>query len=463
MIKAIIFDLDGVLIETRKLHFDSFNYALTSCGVKALSMIEHEERFNGLPTVKKIELLRADGCNISKEKEQEIKRIKSDYTCEVLKKLVERDMELNKLFLELKDRDFKIGVASNAIRATVDSVVCGLGLEDYVDFKASNEDVIEPKPSPEIYLKCAHMLGYKPEECLVFEDNTFGIESANRAGCNVIQVKDPEDLKSHLKQFVFECTGSPMGAFSIVPEPKKLNVVIPMAGEGSRFKDAGYTFPKPLIEIDKKPMIQWVIESLNLPDANYIFIVQEEHSKKYKLDKVLRLLVPDCTIISLPRATQGACETVLFATEDIDNDSPLLIANSDQFLSNISMNTYVKHLIGSGIDGALFTFESVHPKWSFVYKDAEGVVKYVAEKDPVSKEASTGIYYFSKGSEFVKYANQMINENIRVNNEFYICPVYNEFLEDGKTVQTFQLDNDSFWGLGTPEDLMYFLTNYKNK
>jgi len=244
---------------------------------------------------------------------------------------------------------------------------------------------------------------------------------------------------------------------------KKLNVVIPMAGEGSRFRDAGYTFPKPLIEIDKKPMIQWVIESLNLPDANYIFIVQEEHNKRYKLGKVLRLLVPDCTIISLPRATQGACETVLFATEDIDNDVPLLIANSDQFLDDVPIAQHLKYLAHRKADGVLFTFESVHPKWSFVYKDADDVVKYVTEKDPVSKEASTGIYYFSKGSEFVKYANQMISKDIRVNNEYYIAPVYNEYLEDAKDVQTFQLSNDSFWGLGTPEDLTYFLTNYKKR
>jgi HAD superfamily hydrolase (TIGR01509 family) len=452
MIKAIIFDLDGVLIETRKLHFDSFNYALTSCGVKALSMIEHEERFNGLPTVKKIELLRADGCNISKEKEQEIKRIKSDYTCEVLKKLVERDMELNKLFLELKDRDFKIGVASNAIRATVDSVVCGLGLEDYVDFKASNEDVIEPKPSPEIYLKCAYMLGVEPDECLVFEDNTFGIESANRAGCNVVQVKDPEDLKKHLKDFIMK-------------QNRKLNVVIPMAGDGSRFADAGYTFPKPLIEIDKKPMIQLAIESLNIKDANYIFIVRKEHVDKYKLDKVLKLLVPDCKIVELPYKTEGALCTILASRGYIDNESPLLIANSDQFISDGHIGEAVSILTDGSLDldGMLFTFESVHPKWSFVETDTYGRVRRVAEKDPISKEANTGIYFFDKGSEFVHYADKMIEKNVRVNGEFYVAPVYNEFIEDGKNIISAKIDNNSFWGLGTPEDLMYFLTNYKKK
>jgi len=460
MIKAIIFDIDGTLIgETKKLHFDAFNYALTYCGVRAISMEEHEKRFNGLPTVKKIELLREDGSNISEEKEKKIRQIKSHYTCEVLKKLVNVDYELIKLFQDIKKKELKIGVASNAIKDTVDSVVYGLGLEEYVDLKLSNEDVLSPKPDPEMYGKCAHMLGVEPDECLVFEDNAFGIESANRAGCNVVQVKDPEDLKSHLKQFVFECAGSPMGAFSICPEPKKLNVVIPMAGEGSRFEKQNYSYPKPLVAVGNKPMIEVVYDTLphsfwDGTEIDYTYIVRKEHNEKYSIFSMLHELnFHDC--VEIEGTTEGALCTVLKAIDQIDNDNPLLIANSDQYV-RLDWEWFKKSVIqNEDVDGAILTFDSIHPKFSYVAVDSDGNVRQVFEKRPVSRHATCGIYYFRKGSDFVKYAKKMIEENNRTLGEFYLAPVYNYFLADKKNIVTYPVD--VMMSLGTPEDLNFFL------
>jgi dTDP-glucose pyrophosphorylase len=230
-----------------------------------------------------------------------------------------------------------------------------------------------------------------------------------------------------------------------------------MAGAGSRFQQAGYTFPKPLIDVKGKPMIQTVVENLNV-EANFIFVVQKEHREKYNLDTLLNLITPNCKIVEVNGITEGAACTTLLAKEFINNDQPLLMANSDQF-AEWDSNEFMYKMIEQKVDAGILSFESTHPKWSFVKIDENGYVTEVAEKKPISNIATVGIYYWSKGSDYVKYAEQMISKNIRVNNEFYVCPVFNEAIKDNKKIKTFNIDK--MWGLGTPEDLEFFLKNYK--
>jgi dTDP-glucose pyrophosphorylase len=237
----------------------------------------------------------------------------------------------------------------------------------------------------------------------------------------------------------------------------KLNVLIPRAGAGSRFQQAGYTFPKPLIDVKGKPMIQVVVDNLNM-DANYIFVVQKEHREMYNLDTLLNLITPNCKIVEVDGMTEGAACTTLLAKEHIDNDAPLVMANSDQFLEWDS-NEFMYKMIEQKVDGGIITFTATHPKWSFAKVDECGYVTEVAEKNPISNIATVGVYYWSKGSDYVKYAEQMIGKNIKTNNEFYVCPVFNEAIGDGKLIKTFDIEN--MWGIGTPEDLNYFLENYK--
>ena len=238
---------------------------------------------------------------------------------------------------------------------------------------------------------------------------------------------------------------------------ENLNVLIPMAGEGSRFRDAGFTFPKPLIEINGKPMIQLVIENLNI-NAKYIFIVRKEHQEKFNIKSVLRVLKPGCKIVEVDELTEGAACTVLLARDYIDNNNPLLLANSDQYVDWDSSKT-MYNFISKDIDGGILTFDAVHPKWSYARVDKNDVVQEVAEKKVISNNATVGIYYWKKGSDFVNYADQMINKNIRVNNEFYVCPVFNEAIADKKIIK---IENvKKMWGLGTPEDLNFFVQNNK--
>ena len=238
-----------------------------------------------------------------------------------------------------------------------------------------------------------------------------------------------------------------------------MNVLIPMAGAGSRFEKAGYSFPKPLIDVNGKPMIQLVVESLNI-NGNYIFIVQKEHYEKYSLKHTLNLIAPNCKIVQVDGITEGAACTTLLAKDLINNNKPLLIANSDQFLDWDS-NQFMYSMTGDEIDGGILTFKSSHPKWSYAKLDESGFVEQVAEKKVISNQATVGVYYFDKGSDYVNGAESMIEKDVRTNGEFYVCPVYNECVLKGNKIKIFEIEKESMWGLGTPEDLSDFLNKYE--
>lgn len=234
-----------------------------------------------------------------------------------------------------------------------------------------------------------------------------------------------------------------------------MKFIIPMAGEGSRFSKEGYQLPKPLIDVNGKPMIQRVVENLYF-DAEYIFLVRRAHLEKYiDLENTLKQITNGKTkIVIVDSLTEGAACTVLLAKDLINNDEELLIANSDQIIEYQYKNfEYLKNL--TNVDGIVFSFNSVHPKWSFIKTNSRGFITEVAEKKPISDIATCGIYWYKKGSDFVKYAEKMIKKNIRVNNEFYVAPVYNEMIEDNKKIIPFFVDK--MHGIGTPEDLNVYL------
>ena len=202
-------------------------------------------------------------------------------------------------------------------------------------------------------------------------------------------------------------------------------------------------------------MIQTVVENLNC-ESPHTFIVQKSHRNKYNLDALLNLISPNCTVIEVDGITEGAACTTLLSRDIINNDQPLLIANSDQYV-DWDTSEFLYKMQEQDADGGMLTFKSTHPKWSFAKVDDNGTVIEVAEKKPISDIATVGIYYWKKGSDYVKYAEQMIEKNIRYNNEFYVCPIFNEAIQDGKVIKTFNIEK--MWGLGTPEDLDCFLKN----
>jgi dTDP-glucose pyrophosphorylase len=236
----------------------------------------------------------------------------------------------------------------------------------------------------------------------------------------------------------------------------KLNVVIPMAGLGSRFQKVGYELPKPLIDVNGQPMVKLVVEAMNI-DAHFIYIVQKEHRLDYPLDDILAF-TPNFSIVEVDGLTEGAACSVLASKDLINKDNPLIIMNSDQLIiwdSNDFMGAVKDY------DGAIMCFEAYDSKWSFARVNDNNLITEVAEKKPISNKATAGIYYWKHGSDFVKSAEQMIKKDIRVNNEFYVCPVYNEAIQNGLQIYNFMIESENMWGLGTPEDLDYYLKNYK--
>ena len=450
MVKLIIFDLDGVLVEAKSIHFESLNEALGNA--YSIGWDEHLSKYDGLKTNQKLEML-------TKEKGLPIESYKNVWDEKqrlTLKKLsdLQPSSQLQTCISLLVDEGYKIACCSNSIRKTVLTVLSKLGIIEYFDLILSNEDVKNSKPHPEIYWKAISMMDCLPEETLIVEDSPFGLLAANRSKSNVMRVESPKDITfNNIKKYLNKKT-------NMIPKWKneKLNVLIPMAGAGSRFQQAGYTFPKPLIEVNGKPMIQVVVENLNI-EANFIYVVQKLHREKYNLDTLLNLLTPNCSIVEVDGITEGAACTALLAKELVNNDSPLFFANSDQFVEWDS-NEFMYKMQETDADGGIVTFNATHPKWSFAKIDDNGLVTEVAEKNPISDIATVGYYFWKHGSDFVKYAESMIEKNIRVNNEFYVCPVFNEAIKDGKKIRTF--NTNGMWGLGTPEDLKTYL-NYINK
>jgi HAD superfamily hydrolase (TIGR01509 family) len=449
MIKLILFDLDGVLIKAKDIHFRALNKALGP--EYAISLEDHLGKYDGLPTKVKLDRISAEK-GLPLHQHHDIWEDKQKYTLEMFATDLKHDEHLTHLFKSLKEEGYLVGCCTNSIRRTVLTALAMIGVIQYCDIILSTDDVHNPKPHPELYWKAMSMMKCLPEETLIVEDSPPGLLAATRAQAKVLRVDGPDDItydkiKTNLR-------GKRM---NVKWQDKKLNVLIPMAGAGSRFQQAGYTFPKPLIEVNGKPMIQVVVENLGF-EARYIFVCQKAHREQYHLDTMLNLIANDCVVVEVDGLTEGAACTALLAEQFINNDNPLFFANSDQYVE-WNAAEFMYRMQESQADGGIVTFKATHPKWSYAKVDEAGFVTEVAEKNPISDNATVGYYYWKHGSDFVKYAHQMIEKDIRVNNEFYVCPVFNQAIEDGKKVRISEAQK--MWGLGTPEDLTNYLEHNK--
>ena len=454
MIKLIIFDLDGVLVDARELHYNALNKALDSIDEKyVISRDEHLSTYDGLSTTKKLNML-SKNKSLPKELHDTVWKLKQKMTMEIIDGFSVDD-RIRGIIRSFKSDGYMIACATNSIRETAKLQLIRKGFFEYIDFMYSNQDVKNPKPNSEMYLKCMIKAEVNPNETVIVEDSHIGRKGALSSGAYLCAVEDSDDVSyDKIKKVIDDANEKE----EIKPKWQggNMNVLIPMAGAGSRFEQAGYTFPKPLIEVNGKPMIQVVVENLNI-DAKHIFIVQKEHYEKYNLKYLLNLITNNnCEIVQVDGITEGAACTTLLAKKFIDNDEPLVMANSDQFLEWDS-NEFMYSMVADDVDGGIVSFEATHPKWSFAKLDDDGFVSEVAEKKPISNIATVGVYYWTKGSDYVKYAEQMIDKNIRTNNEFYVCPVYNEAIGDDKKVKVFPIDK--MWGLGTPEDLERYVND----
>ncbi len=237
-----------------------------------------------------------------------------------------------------------------------------------------------------------------------------------------------------------------------------INIVIPMAGRGSRFAEKGFTLPKPMIDLGGRPMIQWVVDNLRPRQPHrFIFLCLKEHLDRFAdMRAMLTRIAGDCEIVEVAAVTQGAACTVLLAKEFIDHDAPLMIANSDQFV-DIDVNEYLGNGERGNADGFIMTFRASDPKWSYCRMEGP-LVKEVVEKKVISDIATVGVYNFRQGRRFVEATERMIDRNLRVNGEFYVAPVYNLMIEAGAriTISEIPPEGTGMHGIGTPDDYHRF-------
>lgn len=237
-----------------------------------------------------------------------------------------------------------------------------------------------------------------------------------------------------------------------------MQIVIPMSGAGSRFTSAGYDKPKPFIEFHGKTMIENVIENLGV-DNNFTLIVQQSHLDNFShIFYNIKQRVSSLNTVSVKTITRGAAESCLLSKNFLNLDEPLLIANCDQIMK-WDLARINSHMLDNSLDGVILTFDSQSPKNSYAAVDSNNLVTRTAEKQVISRHATNGIYIWKKAKDFFDAAEQMIAENNTVNNEFYVCPVYNYNIKNKKHIGIYYIDEH--WPIGTPQDLTIFLDKHK--
>ena len=241
-----------------------------------------------------------------------------------------------------------------------------------------------------------------------------------------------------------------------------IQIVVPLAGEGSRFIERGYTLPKPLIDVAGRPMIASVVENLRPRTAHkFVFVCRNEHLEQFPLEELLEAVSPGCRIVPVRSKTEGAACTVLLAADELATDRELIIANCDQMVE-LALDRFILDARSKSLDGSILTFPASDPKWSYAKPNRDGFVTEVAEKRVISPHATVGVYYFRKTGLFFDGACSMIEKDIRVNGEFYVCPIYNEVIQSGARVGIYQIEQAQMHGIGTPDDLNAYLEHLRS-
>lgn len=452
MIKAILFDLDGTLVDAKDWHYEALNLALKPYNC-LISRDEHLSRYDGLSTRTKLKIL-SDEKDLPVEAHDEIYNQKQRYTKELIKQKCKPNNLVCQTLEWLKRDGYTLVCCSNAIRESVKSMLEKANIIQYFDFYLSNQDVFNTKPHPEIYLRALKKLKIKPEEALAIEDNEQGIKSVLGANINLLRVFNTNDVTfKNIIQKVENLDHS---------IDCDINIVIPMAGDGRRFQIAGYKKPKPFIDVNGKTMIERVLDNLYMPNARFILIARKSHMLD-EPEAVARISNKyNVIFIPIDKKTEGSACTVLFARKYINNDIPLILANADQLI-DINIKNFIKRTKVRVLDGNIITFydDGSNPKWSYTEIDKNGLVKRTEEKVAISTQATVGIYYFAHGKDYVDGALDMIVNNDRIKNEFYNCPIYNYLIREKKSIGIYEIERKQMHGLGTPEDLEKYLKEIK--
>lgn len=423
----VIFDLDGVLVETPDLHFDALNEALAGMALYACIISEEDRHsYEALPTREKLVLL-----GVPEEHREEVYKRKQAKTRVLLREHVKPDPELVSLFESLRLSGYAVAVASNAIRETLDTCLQLLGLEDAIAYSIAACEVEHPKPSPDMYFMIMEALEVPPWDTVIVEDSPRGLKAAHESGATVVAVTGRKDVTL-------------AAVLLALHNRERLQVVIPAAGNGFRFADSHPGIPKPLIPVKGEPMIVAAVKSLKLATEAVTVVVPTSIVHRLRWTYTLGAIPVDET-------TEGAACTVLLAEPYILNPrAPLIIANCDQIIKwspvRFAIDAYRRKA-----DGSILTFPANDTRWSYALTGDDGYVTRVAEKEVISPDATVGVYFWRHAYDYFDYAERMIEAGRRSNGEFYVAPVYNEAIADGRRIVTYPVQ--AMYSVGTPEDL----------
>lgn len=315
-----------------------------------------------------------------------------------------------------------------------------LGLYNFLDLLISNEDVVNPKPHSEPYIKAISHFGGDLKNFIIFEDSETGLTSAYGTGCKVYKVENTNDIN-----------------LSLIKQMNNLNrnILIPAAGLGSRFQKRGFKLQKPLIELENKTLIEHAVSSLDI-EGNYIFVIRKlDNNSNIELITALRNIQPECKIIEIDYVTEGSASTCYLAKESIDNDDELIISNCDQILKWDSKK-FLEY--SSNYDCSVLTYKSNEDKNSFIKTDENNKGIEIREKEVISDNALVGVHYFKKGSDFIKSYEHIFNNNIKFKNEYYVSTVCNHLINEGKELVNYSFqENELYYSTGTPEDYFKYM------
>ena len=430
-IALITFDLDGVLVESKELHYDAFNLALNEAGPEfVMSQLEHDAHYCGLSTKQKLRMLTLNK-NLPPEKHEFIWKRKQYHTLELMKTTIKRDAQIVGVLEALRDAGYPIAVASNCVRDSVFYLLSGIGVHDLISCYFSNEDVSAAKPDPEIYLAAAEHFGICPDEMLVVEDSSHGKQAALLAGAHLCPVASPFDV-------TIEYLSIALSTRTL--QPSCLNIIIPMAGVESLFVE-GSPLPKFLINISGKSLLERIVENVrpNRPHR-FIFIARQYQARTYKLAEIC---VKACKfnpvlLLEVKAKSASAVETVLVAKDLINSDDPLLICNLNmwpEFKASLDVDT----LSYVNADCILTHFESANEAFSYVTVDANMRVQGVSTKTRSSNLATTGYTIFRNGSKFVELSELLLASK-REGESLYIEDVVRKGLQSNLRIASARIN-----------------------
>lgn len=458
-IRLVIFDLDGVLVESCDLHYEALNQALLEVAGSSfvISREEHLFIYDGLSTNQKLHML-TESKDLDPKLHKAVWQRKQDLTEEMVKTTLGPSDHILEAISGLKKNGFAVAVASNCIRSSVKTILETIDVMRFIDVYVSNEDVENAKPAPDIYLKACKSFCVDPSEALVVEDTVKGFEAASRAGCSMLRVKDPNDTT----------ISAAMNRIRELELPsQKITVVVPLAGPTPEMWLQGRTgncseAPVFLADAAGRPTLYWIMDSLRSRryQLQYVFLIKATQSRQFQLEALCAAAVDyqPFKVELVKRDTLGSLQTILQCSPDIvPSDSPLLIADGHHLVD--WGRGSIDDLLSSPADGSIAVNLSSDPRDSYVSllpgdTLETAVAEIHIERNPVSQLACSGLYFYRKAADFWEAANHLVSQNQRSRGVFYTAPTFNDMISEGKRVDAVKVVKS--WSLQSASEVRDF-------